>query len=301
MDLRHLELRRQADLAHERVDVLAVVHAVDDGVVHVLNGVPRQRHTCADALAAHDRLEVARDQHLGVELEHPIERLDVGDGEANALATDRHQVRPHGEDVPEEVAGEEDLLVGEPQAQAVGALGSRHGQHLEAHAPHLEVVAVVHEPRGLDGGQQVLERPGRESRNLRNVLGEEDGVARHEQRRQLPQVALIVQELRVDDDLGPVVDEGVRRREVVRVRVAEDQVGDATVVGGAQLLLHPALVGEAGIEHDVAPGRHDHLGVRGTSRLVDGIRDSNRGRQVLAEADEVARVCLTGFAVDAHL
>jgi len=69
-------VRRQLDLAHQRADVLPLIHPLDGRVVHVLNGVAIASQLLPDFLAATDRT-VAGQHELRLEREHAIDLRDV--------------------------------------------------------------------------------------------------------------------------------------------------------------------------------------------------------------------------------
>ena len=71
--LAHLELGWQADLAHQREDVLTVVHALGGGVVHVEHRIAQPRQLFANQLLAADRIEVPRDQKLRLQRHHALQ------------------------------------------------------------------------------------------------------------------------------------------------------------------------------------------------------------------------------------
>ena len=75
--LADLELRRQLDLAHERMHVLARIHAGDGRIVHVGNRRMHLVEIGPDFRSAADRLPVTGDEHLGAELAHLIERAEI--------------------------------------------------------------------------------------------------------------------------------------------------------------------------------------------------------------------------------
>jgi len=85
------------------------------------------------------------------------------------------------------------------------------------------------------------------------------------------------------------VHEGVGRAVVVRVGMGDDHMRDRAVVRCPQHLLHMGLIGQAGIDDDIAFGSDDHLCVRRRTSLEDNVMDAHRPGQVVTEVLEVAR------------
>ena len=63
-----------------------------------------RRDLLGDEVGALDGVEVAGEQALGAEAEHEVERVDVGEGVAVAVAPDRDEVGDVAEQRAEEVA-----------------------------------------------------------------------------------------------------------------------------------------------------------------------------------------------------
>ena len=153
VELADLQLLRQDDLAHQRVHVLAGVHAGDglalDPGDRSMQGVEVGADPCRPA----DRLAVSGDQQFGLERAHLLHGAQVRAHQARLVAAHRDEVRHRPPDRPEEVAGERGALVRQPHEYRAQRLAARSLQHLDAPPALLEGMAI--------GDLDVRNDPGR--------------------------------------------------------------------------------------------------------------------------------------------
>ena len=131
------------NVPHQLPKGIAPVHARHRLVVDELRCVAHPLHVLADALSAADGVEVARQHHLRLERNQPVEGAHVGQRVAELLAAQREQVRHHGKQGAEKVAAEQQAPIGQPQHQVVVPLGTTCGRdRLEANAAQGECVDI---------------------------------------------------------------------------------------------------------------------------------------------------------------
>ena len=107
-----LELGWQHDVAHQGLDVDAVVHALDRAVVDEHHRVAQADELGVDDVGADDRIEMTGEQNLGPKLPDGLDRLDEGVRVAVAIAPHGDQVRDVAEQRAEHVAAEAHPFVG---------------------------------------------------------------------------------------------------------------------------------------------------------------------------------------------
>ena len=88
-----VEMFGHPDLAHRGVEVGAGIHQLDGAVVYGLHRVAHRGDFLRDPVGAFDRREVAGDQPLRSVCKHGVQRLDVKNRVAVAVAADGHQIR----------------------------------------------------------------------------------------------------------------------------------------------------------------------------------------------------------------
>ena len=233
-----------------------------------------------DQLATNDRLVVADQQHLGLEAAHQLERLQEAERLAVLVAANRHQVGKVAKEGAEEIAGEADAVLRQPDHHRVERLATRCGDQLDLEPPQLERVAVV-------------ERNGRSRGRLGRCLGADpfahvavrlaDGLRPGEEAalgakaREQPVVVLVRCVARLCDELAALVHEEPGAAHVIDVALGEEHVSDrAPVDGVVDLAMDGSLEAHAGVDDDAPFGGDDQIAVRQSLGEVDEVVDGAR-------------------------
>ena len=284
--LADLELGRQPDLAHHAARRRSPAFIAATTASCTCSTAPRMRSSSARISVAPDhRVEVADAAAAPRRAEQHVERLDVAERVAVAVAADRHQVREVPEQRAEHVAGEADPMLRQPDQQRVLGLGARRRRSARSAAPpSVEREAVLERDVGrrtrLRRRRRAARPPCRRrgcSPRTRTCCGAR-GRARGARRRpgargcsRAPPPACRARGSSVD--AAHVVDVTLRQHDVAeRARVDRVEPG----------LVHRRLEAHAGVDHHAALARHDEVRVRVALREPDEVVDLLAGGRVVA-------------------
>ena len=150
VELADLEFLRQHDFAHQRMHVLARVHAGDHGVANERDRCVHLVEAGADFFRAADGFSVAGDQQFSAKIAHALQRTQITLRQTRLVAAHRGEVRHRQEHWPEQIAGEGDLVLRQPHHERAQSLPARRRDQLKALAANLERAVPIHGHVGRD-------------------------------------------------------------------------------------------------------------------------------------------------------
>jgi hypothetical protein len=261
-----IQLGWKLDLAHQRPDVAAFVHSAHGLVVHVLHGAAQAQEFAADELPTRHRIVMSNQEELGLEGQHAVEGIDEAERIPVAVAPDGDEVREVSEESAEQVPGEADAVLREPDHHGVRRLAAGRRDQLEAKVAELEGIAVLEGDVGLGPGLRwngAAEIVADVAEGLRDRRREGKGASRRPESLDAGVVRLLGGVVRVGDDPGLRLAKAIDAAQVIDVPLGQQDVADGPPVHGVEVaLVHRRLEAHARVDHDPAGGGHHQEGVR---------------------------------------